>query len=107
MRYEAYIVSPEWDERRRVFFSTHLQACSVCGTGEAVQLHHLVYEPERFGSEPDEDLLPLCMTHHDGVHALHAAKADTLTLREATAEYVAAHGAALERGESKPTPSEP
>lgn len=45
-----------------------LNTCKVCGAKDEVTLHHLTYE--RLGNERDDDLIPLCWTHHGSFHLL-------------------------------------
>lgn len=86
-RYEEYINSDAWSERRAAFFEHHPRRCRSCGTGKQIHLHHTTYQ--RLGREEDEDLVPLCEHHHRVVHRLHAARRSQLSLRQVTAMVIA------------------
>lgn len=64
--YDAYMASPAWQERVEAYFSTVPKLCMACLSPEAVSLHHVTYE--RLGAEDDDDLMPLCRTHHLALH---------------------------------------
>ncbi len=67
-RYEEYIASPAWGEKRRRYFASKLpQGCVVCGA-DRVQLHHRTYR--RLGREKLQDLVPLCQPCHSAGHDL-------------------------------------
>lgn len=80
--YEAYIRSPEWQDRRRQFFLANKQRrfCSGCGGIRRIQVHHVSYV--RLGNERDLDLVSVCERCHVAVHAYHHEHGGTL--REAT-----------------------
>ena len=62
--------SPTYLGRMRLWRSNHPSAYGhVCGSSE-YQLHHRTYERFGDGAERDEDLVPLCATHHNDVHSL-------------------------------------
>lgn len=77
--YAAYMASPSWFERRRVWHAEHLRrtgeepVCVACGQPWTLNddLHHRSYR--RLGHEAHEDLLPLHrMPCHERLHdALH------------------------------------
>lgn len=67
--YEKYISSLKWMVRKKQFYAGHARKCLVCGVEEAIHLHHHTYK--RLGREWDEDLVPLCVEHHEAVHRLH------------------------------------
>jgi len=87
--YRAYIGSPAWTDRKERYWATYDRSCTVCGTKERVGLHHLEYR--HLGDEPDEDLLPLCWSHHEGLHVYADQQVD-VTLRQSSAAYVEAMG---------------
>lgn len=64
--WNAYCRSNKWVRRKARYWKTHEKKCWICGSEEAVHLHHVSYE--RIGRERDEDLLPLCRKHHRGLH---------------------------------------
>lgn len=64
--YELYLKSQEWEERRSEYFSEHGKRCSICGSNQTIQLHHLNYK--RLGYEKDSDLICLCSECHKLLH---------------------------------------
>lgn len=95
--------SSEWAQRKRRYWLEHDRRCAACGTEQDIHLHHLSYE--HMGSEPDEDLLPLCATHHDHVHRHHRLSGGG-DLRDAT-RYVLAelHERRLRQPQAPPRPA--
>jgi hypothetical protein len=61
----------EWDIRKAEYYARHPKKCAACGATSGgdvhIHLHHLRYSAG-IGSEPDEDLVPLCEEHHNAVH---------------------------------------
>jgi hypothetical protein len=88
-RYNRYINSPAWSDRKRAYFSTYARVCAFCGTTDDIHLHHHTYD--RMGRELDEDLVPLCVSCHDAVHDYHRSNRVTLTV----ATRVVAQGRAV------------
>lgn len=65
--YKKYIDSPEWSERRRVYYLNHEKRCRSCGAKDKeIHLHHRTYK--RLGREDDSDLMPLCNSCHSILH---------------------------------------
>jgi hypothetical protein len=75
-RYDAYISSERWAGRRASYYKNHERKCAACASASSIHLHHLTYE--RMGNELDADLIPLCESCHDKVHALHKKKGGTI-----------------------------
>ncbi len=69
MRYDEYIQSEEWAERRSDYFLRHRRSCRACGARKDIHLHHHTYD--RLFSELDEDLVALCDGCHKQVHDIH------------------------------------
>lgn len=67
--YGDYLRSDCWQATRRLYFASQMPRECLCGDVD-VQLHHVTYE--RLGNENLTDLLPLCRTCHQMVHALEA-----------------------------------
>ena len=61
--YLRYLISDQWQERRRRALERDGYRCQSCGY-RAYDVHHLTYA--RFGEEADEDLISLCRSCHDG-----------------------------------------
>jgi hypothetical protein len=64
--YRDYTRSSRWTRRRRSYYDRHPKTCWICSATEGIVLHHRTYET--IGSEPDEDLIPLCSVCHSLVH---------------------------------------
>jgi hypothetical protein len=72
LRYQAYLSSAEWAQKRRTFRTWWIQTygswgCAVCRTSANLNVHHLTYD--RFGHEAMTDLLPVCAACHQQIHA--------------------------------------
>lgn len=77
-RYALYMDSPAWWERRRQWLANYRQAhngqnptCVVCDKpwiGRHGDLHHRTYE--HLGCERNDDLIPMCRSCHDRLHAV-------------------------------------
>lgn len=65
--YEAYLRSPAWRELRGAVLARASDCCELCRIFDAVQVHHLTYE--RLGNERLTDLLAVCATCHESLHA--------------------------------------
>lgn len=68
--YQSYIGSPEWASTRSRYWEDPdtLKTCAVCGTTEALALHHRTYD--RVGAEHLDDLTPACPNCHRLIHEL-------------------------------------
>lgn len=65
-RYEAYLESDWWRQRRAKAIVLAEGKCGRCGTTERLRAHHLSYE--RLYAELDEDLKVVCETCHTYEH---------------------------------------
>lgn len=65
-RYDAYILSPEWEWRKVQFYRRFHRVCAACRATIDVDLHHMNYQ--RLGREWDIDIIPLCRTCHTFIH---------------------------------------
>lgn len=66
-RYNAYLRSPEWAEKRRRVLARCKRVCEGCGAAPATEVHHLTYE--HVCAELLFELVGLCKSCHDRVHA--------------------------------------
>lgn len=67
--YSVYLASQEWRWKRDEVLARAGGLCEVDGCGlKAEQVHHTTYE--RVGNEDLEDLLALCSSCHEQIHAL-------------------------------------
>ena len=81
VKYNEYINSFAWQRKRKEAFRYYGKRCAVCGSTEALQVHHKTYK--RLGREKMKDLQILC----DGCHACEHEK-DGIKLRdELSAEF--------------------
>lgn len=91
LRYARHIQSARWQQRRREWLATEVArlgrdpACVVCGTPWTLHddLHHVTYE--RLGRELHGDLLPICRTCHEELHAILERSPSWLALRRSLA----------------------
>lgn len=84
VRYDTYIKSKKWEQRRNTFFRTHDYKCFICGSSKYLHLHHKYYG--NYGDEKDEDLVPLCKEHHAEFHkTMKHTKKD---MRKETEEFL-------------------
>lgn len=68
MPYRQYLLTPEWQERRKAALSRAGYKCQVCNRSRQLHVHHRTYE--RRGVELARDLIVLC----DECHALYHGK---------------------------------
>jgi len=66
-KYEAYLASEAWQERRRLVFARAGGVCEGCRTRKATQVHHLSYQ--HFGDEFLFELVAICNECHSRIHA--------------------------------------
>ena len=81
--YREYIASRHWTNRKVAYFATHKKECALCHSTIFVELNHIYYG--NFGYEKDEDLIPLCSSHHEALHRYSGVSRD---MRYATADFV-------------------
>jgi hypothetical protein len=67
-KYEIYIASSWWQARKNRYFRDFPRICKKCHTKKYIELHHLRYDSDEFGSERNEDLAPLCRWCHIDFH---------------------------------------
>lgn len=67
MRYQEYLLTPEWQATRRAALDRACWACQRCGSDQRLNVHHLDYAKR--GAEDDHDLMVLCRRCHDEEHA--------------------------------------
>jgi hypothetical protein len=93
-RYTAYLLSDAWQQRRIGCFTKAGNRCEVCGEKGRLQCHHLVYA--RIFDEPLEDLMALCVPHHEAIEmaykeGLILKTGDPLALRKQTMHMLCAN----------------
>lgn len=69
--YNRYLESPQWKALRVKVLRRDKFVCQGCGTAGATQVHHLTYK--RVGREMLFDLVSVCDTCHDSIHAAEEA----------------------------------
>ena len=70
--YTAYLASPEWAKKRRLVLERAANLCEGCRDHAATEVHHLTYE--NMGSEFLFELVALCDTCHETIHARRKAR---------------------------------
>ncbi len=65
-RYEEYLQSDEWKEKRFIALCVAGNRCQVCNYHAGLQVHHRTYE--RLGFELASDLVVLCEACHEIFH---------------------------------------
>jgi hypothetical protein len=89
--YRRYLRSSHWKTLRRRYRESGLsQVCAVCGDPKS-ELHHRSYS--RLGREHLLDLVPLCETHHGGLHRMIRSlrqRGKRITVEQATGHYIEA-----------------
>jgi len=66
MRYQEYLQTPEWRERRKRILERDGYKCQVCNSPDRLNVHHRDYT--RRGYENDADLTTLCQGCHQVFH---------------------------------------
>lgn len=66
VEYSTYILSEDWNTKRKSRLAKDNYQCAICGTGKNLSVHHITYE--RLGSERLDDLITLCKDCHKQVH---------------------------------------
>lgn len=77
-KYRTYIESPLWENRKNEYYKNHLKKCNRCGSCRYVSLHHMYYDYNTFGTEPDDILVPLCSSCHKEYHRIYGTKKDMI-----------------------------
>jgi hypothetical protein len=67
MRYADYLLSPEWQERRKAMLRAAGYLCMTCNADDTLDVHHRTYE--RRGREHPADLIVLCHDCHMLFHS--------------------------------------
>lgn len=83
-KYNEYIKSREWAERRNRFYQTFGRKCKICGSTTFIELHHMVYTAFD-GTEPDWNLVALCKSHHMEYHEEYGSSGN---MRETTIFFI-------------------
>ena len=61
-----YLLSPEWDKKRKAALKTANYECTMCHLSTSLQVHHISYK-NLFREQPS-DLVALCDHCHELVH---------------------------------------
>lgn len=72
LEYEAYRLTPHWENLRQTVLCRDGRKCVKCGSRERLQAHHKFYRPKFEDSIPD-DLITLCRPCHEMVHGIRTA----------------------------------
>jgi 5-methylcytosine-specific restriction endonuclease McrA len=66
--YETYLLSPEWDDKRRRVLEREGGICEGCRKRPATQVHHETYQ--NVGNEPLFELRAVCRVCHQAIHGI-------------------------------------
>ena len=66
-KYQRYLMSYTWKEKRNAVMRRANYVCEACGNDIASEVHHLQY-PKRWGDEPLDWLQAVCKPCHKGAH---------------------------------------
>lgn len=66
-KYERYINSTEWREKRKIAFKKWGTRCFICNIENANEVHHVSYK--NLYNETDKDMVILC--HHCHINVVH------------------------------------
>jgi hypothetical protein len=83
-RYEVYLRSHWWEERKNKYYQKNGRKCAICGQTEYIHLHHIYYGD--YGNEPDEQLVAFCKYHHDLFHKRYGTGTNDFRLQ--TSEFI-------------------
>lgn len=83
-KYNAYIASSEWQEKRKQVFEQKWYKCEACGITEWLHVHHWTYR--RLYKEKLSDLFVLCGYCHMSLHDKYWTK-DLLRATKAFIEW--------------------
>ena len=62
MNYTEYLNSEEWKRKRELRIQTDGKVCSICGSSNVLQVHHMTYK--NIPHENNSDLITLCRACH-------------------------------------------
>lgn len=62
------IVDTEWTKIRAVIIKLDGGKCRICGTRYNLHVHHVRYRGEQGCTDDDNNLITLCLAHHELVH---------------------------------------
>lgn len=85
-KYDNYIKSFKWRQKRLEFISQHPTGRCFCGEYKDLHVHHATYD--RLGNERLDDLRLVCHSCHDMIHYYHKNAGIPHTLEEATDAYI-------------------
>lgn len=80
--YRDYLASGHWRSVKARYYRKCVRQCYGCGATDRLDLHHRTYA--RLGREKVGDLICVCRTCHETIHALASCGASTIS--------AAAHG---------------
>ena len=72
VNYPKYMASRHWKEKRTIRIMLDGKVCQNCGSAINLQVHHLTYE--NIPNEDMMDLVTLCKTCHEKLHAVDIEK---------------------------------
>lgn len=76
-KYEDYIKSTFWEDRKKEFFKKVKRQCVACDSFKFIIVHHMYYG--EWGKEEDTHLIPLCRDCHNEYHTLNGVQRNMIT----------------------------
>ena len=83
--YYEYIKSQFWTKRKIKFFKDFGKQCKKCSSKSCIQLHHVYYDNDNNGNEPNDQLVALCENCHEQFHANYGVEQD---MKQQTEEFL-------------------
>lgn len=85
-KYDDYIKSAAWQQKRIKFIEQHPTKKCFCGKSTNLHVHHATYD--RLGNEDFADLRLVCNDCHDMIHYYHRNSGIPQSLEKATDDYI-------------------
>lgn len=67
INYHDYMATKSWEEKKIERLKHDGYQCQICGSGKNLTVHHITYD--RLGAEDLDDIITVCKTCHDKIHA--------------------------------------
>lgn len=99
-KYEQYLLSEAWKQKRKQRLKIDNYKCQMCGcTGtmnNRLTVHHFTYH-NLFNEDVEKDLVTLCQVCHKSVHRMMNRITDTRTMKHGWKDTISAYVDHVER----------